>query len=894
MTARSMIVMQQSTVYSGPNLFASQAAVRFEVEIARSDIDDRGLASRVLEFWFAGISQGQAGSLAPPDTIPTTALDWASLVARLSVHLQNETTGASLRWHQASASSEPDRYDLCFDCEDPIIGLAAGILAIETLNGAAARACPSTFTCEDGFDLETAIGAFYELAQAERLTAGAAALFREARRRGIPAQLFHDAEIQLGQGSRRRLIHGSSLDIEAADAVDISVDKSKTVQILRDHGIPVPEQRRVETADQAVAAAESFGGGPVIVKPTCGDFGRAVSLRLDEPSAIRAAAASAFAHDSSAVVESYAAGNDYRLLILDGDMIAAAKRNPAHVVGDGKSSIRDLIDELNRDPRRAPHHWNVLTTIEIDQDLEDTIAVQGMTLGSVPKHEQKVRLRATPNLSTGGWAIDVTDDVHPDNREIAIRAARTMRLRLCGVDFISPDISLSYREVGGVVCEVNSGPGLRMHYAPSVGSPRDVAGRIVDAIYPDPEDARIPVAAITGTNGKTTTTRMVAHIARTAGSAVGMTTTDGAFVDDERVIEGEAAGANGAATILGNAGVEIAVLETARGGILESGLGFHRCTVAAVLNIDEDHIGEGGIETLEALAGLKRIVAEAADDTVVLNADDSLCVAMAASCSARHICYVTMASVCSLVEAHIAGGGRAVRLEDVAGRESIVLHDAGTPRLALAVSDLPATFDGRARHNVQNAMFAAAIAYGIGVSIEAIDRGLRDFKCSFALSPGRMNFFDGLPFRLLMDWAHNEPGFRTLYRTIKDVPVDGQRIGLMTVGGGRTDRQVMDIGRMMAGWFDHYVLYHWDDRFGRRPEEIPQLMKQGLIEMGVPANHVTLIPGESEALDACLRMARPGDFVVLVPYDNEEAWSRVQAFSREIAGRRSLASGAIT
>ncbi|MCP4327056.1 MAG: hypothetical protein GY791_01280 [Alphaproteobacteria bacterium] len=418
--------------------------------------------------------------------------------------------------------------------------------------------------------------------------------------------------------------------------------------------------------------------------------------------------------------------------------------------------------------------------------------------------------------------------------------------------------------------------------------PGESAGSFLDRIFHDPADARIPIAAITGTNGKSTTSRMVTHIATLSGVTTGCTTTDGGFVGNEKVLGYGCTGPYGAAKLLGDERVELAVLETTRGGLLVTGLGFDHCAVAAILNVEEDHIGENGIDTLDDMARLKQLVVDAAEHTAILNADDVRCAAMASTCPARHVSFVTMQPDHPGVANHIENGGLAVRLGTVDGKEALMLMEHGEAQLVLPVDEMPSVMGGLVRHNLQNAMFASAIAHALGLSALAIAQGLRSFDCSFGMSPGRMNFFEGLPFRVLMDWAHNEHGFRALHRTISRIPVSGRRIGVVTVGGGRTDGQIVDIGALMAGWFDHYILYHWDDRYGRAPHEIPKLMRDGLIMSGVDAANAVAIPDPVSALDTALRMCRPGDFLTIVPYDNDATWARLKSYRRAVSGRSTV------
>ena len=426
------------------------------------------------------------------------------------------------------------------------------------------------------------------------------------------------------------------------------------------------------------------------------------------------------------------------MLVINHDLVAVSKRVPGHVTGDGKQSIAELIEEVNKDPRRGIGHEKVLTRLELDAQAERLMGKAGYDANTVLEDGQVFYLRSTGNLSTGGTAIDVTDLVHPDNREMAIRAAATVGLDVCGVDFLTPDISRSFKDIGGGICELNAAPGFRMHVAPSEGKSRDVAGAVIDMLFPHSAPSRIPIAAITGTNGKTTTTRMLAHIHKMAGEKVGMTTTDGIYIDGQKSVEGDMTGPVSAQMVLRDPTVTVAILETARGGLLKKGLGYRHPNVACCLNVQEDHLGLRGIDTLDQLAEVKQIPIEVARDTVVLNADDPRCLKMAIKSSAKNVCYVTLNPEHALVREHIRAGGQAVALEKGVNGEMISIFDGGSHIPLLWTHLVPATLEGQAVHNVQNAMVAAAMAYAMGVKLDDIRQGLRTFDASYFQAPGRM------------------------------------------------------------------------------------------------------------------------------------------------------------
>ncbi len=460
-------------------------------------------------------------------------------------------------------------------------------------------------------------------------------------------------------------------------------------------------------------------------------------------------------HSRSIIVETYLEGDDHRLLVVNGELVAATRRTPGHVVGDGVHTVAQLVELVNQDPRRGVGHEKVLTRLEIDAQALKMLERAGLTPASVPDAGQAVYLRSTANLSTGGTATDVTDVIHPDNREMAERAVRAIGLDVGGVDFLSTDITQSYRKIGGGICEVNAAPGFRMHVAPSEGTPRDVAGPVIDMLFPTGTPSRVPIAAVTGTNGKTTTCRMLAHITKMAGYTPGLTTTDGVYIDGQRTVQGDMTGPVSARMVLADPQIDIAVLETARGGLLRAGMGVSEVNVGAVLNVQADHLGLKGIDTLEQLAEVKRVVVEVASDCAVLNADDPLVLRMSGHTEAKNICYVTINPQHALVREHIRAGGRACALEAGVNGQMITLYERGRHIPLVWTHLIPATLEGRAMHNVQNAMFAAAIAFSLDIKLDAIRQGLRTFDSTFFQAPGRMNVYDEHPFKVLFDYGHN-------------------------------------------------------------------------------------------------------------------------------------------
>jgi cyanophycin synthetase len=575
------------------------------------------------------------------------------------------------------------------------------------------------------------------------------------------------------------------------------------------------------------------------------------------------------------LAESFVTGYDHRMLVVNGELVAVAKRVPGHVVGDGKLSIAELIDIVNSDPRRGIGHEKVLTRLELDGQATRLMEDAGYNEKTVLKKSENFFLRSTANLSTGGTAIDLTDVVHPDNREMAVRAVRAVGLDIGGVDFITDDITHSYKDVGGAIVEVNAGPGFRMHVAPSEGEPRDVSGKVLDMLYPPGTPSRIPVAAITGTNGKTTTTRMLTHIMKTSGHIVGMTSTGGIQVDGRVTVKGDMTGPQSAKIVLRDPTIDFAVLETARGGILRAGLGYSECDVAACINVTADHMGLGGIETLEQLARVKETVVRVANDTAVLNADDKLCLKMADNTRAKHLCYVTMDPTHGLVREHIRANGRAVVLEQGINGDMITIYDNGAHIPLLWTHLIPATIEGKAMHNVQNAMFAAAMAYSFDKDLDEIRNGLRTFDTSFFQSPGRTNVYNEHPFKVILDYAHNPAGFRAMAELAGRLDPVGKRTIVFSVPGDRRDEDIRESCEACLPEFTHFVCKADLNRRGRGHDELPQLVRKYLLELGVDDSNITVVAEEEAAVDHALNTAEEGDLLVITADDLTRTWKQI-------------------
>lgn len=882
----------ETSVYRGPNVYALFPVIRHQVDIGVLEEWPTGklgpdfvepLLLALPGLHEHGCSYGEPGGFVR--RLRENDGTWMGHVwEHVAIELQN-VAGADVSFGKTRGSGELGQYNMIYQFEQEQVGLQAGQLALDLLRSLLPQDLVEPDLRDPDFDFERQRDSFIRSAQRRALGPSTASLVKAARDRDVPWLRLNDHSlIQLGHGRYQKRIQATITSETHYIAVQLASDKEATNKILADLGLPVPRQRMVYDVKEAIQAAKRIGY-PIVIKPLDGNHGRGISVGLTAPEQI--ADAFAFARENNrsgngVIVESFVQGLDHRMLVVNGALVAVSKRVPGHVVGDGTSSVEQLLEVVNADPRRGVGHEKVLTRIDFDSKAAAHLEELGYTKDTVPPKGEVVFLRSTANLSTGGTAVDVTDIVHPDNRDMAVRAVMAIGLDIGGVDFLSADISRSYKENGAGICEINAAPGFRMHVAPSEGKPRDVAGAVMDMLFPASTPSRIPMISITGTNGKTTTARMVAHIYKLSGNTVGLATTDGVYIDGNLSVKGDLTGPMAAHMILRDPTVDAAVLETARGGLLRRGLGYEHCDCGAVLNISADHLGLRGVDTLEDMAVVKQIVVEVAKDTAVLNADDDLCLKMAAHTKAKNLCYVTMNAGHPLVREHVRTGGRAVVLEQGMNGHMITIYDNSAHIPLIWTHLIPATLDGKAMHNVQNALFAAAISFSMGKSLEDIRHGLRTFAGSYFQAPGRMNVFDDHPFKVILDYGHNPSAIEAMSKLVDQLEPEGRRICVVTLPGDRRDEDIAEAARIVTGHFDHYICRRDDGLRGRGPDEVPNILKAALLKNGVSPEAISVIPDEVEAVDAALNMGQPGDLLLIFGDNIARTWKQIIYFNREM------------
>ena len=784
----------------------------------------------------------------------------AHALEKLTLGLQAEA-GCPVSFSRTTATEEVGVYQVAVQYTEEAVGRLALSQAEQLLQAAVQGT---------GFDLAASLHALRELDEDQRMGPSTGSIVDAALARGIPfSRLTDGSMVQLGWGARQRRIQAAETDTTGVIAEDIAQDKNLTKKLLHAAGVPVPLGQPVTSLEQGWAVAQKIGM-PVVVKPKDGNQGKGVTVNITDRGAYETAYAAA-ARYGVVMVEKYLPGHDYRLLVVGKRLVAAARREPPLVVGDGVHTVRELVDLVNADPRRGEGHATSLTRIRFDDIAVARLRAQHLEPTSVPEKGRRVVLRDNANLSTGGTATDVTDDVHPEVAARAILAAEQIGLDICGVDVVCESVLRPLEEQSGGVVEVNAAPGLRMHLTPSFGKGRDIGRAVIEHMFPKGETGRIPVIAVTGTNGKTTTVRLTAHLLKAQGLRVGMTNTDGVYINGRQTDTGDCSGPRSARNVLLHPEVDAAVLETARGGMLREGLAFDRCKVAVVTNLGGgDHLGLNYITTLEDLTVLKRVIVlnVEPDGMAVLNAADPAVAAMAPHCPGD-VTFFALDVTQPVLAAHRAQGRRVVYVD-----QGAIVAQKGKQILRIPLAQVPLTLGGQIGFQTENVLAAVGAAWAVGVPWEAIAEGLSSFISDVQGVPGRFNVFDYKGATLIADYGHNPDAVQALVQAVDNLPAQ-KRVVVISGAGDRRDEDIREQTRILGAAFDEVVLYQDACQRGRADGEVVALLREGL-EGAVRTRHTESIQGEFNAIDTALARLSAGDLCLILIDQVDEALAYIR------------------
>ena len=839
----------------GPNLWSKNTAIEAIVSCADAECSIDNLPEFEARL---RARLPQIGLMRPEGHQGAVSIAHVLQIAALTMQAY---AGCPVTFGRTSATIEPGVFQVVVEYSEEAVGLLAMELAQQLVRAA---------LDDTPFDLADALKRLRDLDEDVRLGPSTGSIVNAAVARNIPyRRLTQGSMVQFGWGSKQRRIQAAETDLTSAISESIAQDKDLTKMLLDAAGVPVPMGRSVTSAEEAWEAAQALGG-PVVVKPRDGSQGRGVAVNIETRERVIQAFEVAEEISSEVIVERYIPGHDFRLLVVGGNMVAASRRDPPQVTGDGQHTIRELVDQVNADPLRGDGHATSLTKIRFDDIALATLQKQGFDADSVPAPGTLIFLRNNANLSTGGSATDVTDEVHPEMAARAVSAARMIGLDICGVDVVAESVLFPLEDQHGGVVEVNAAPGLRMHLNPSFGKGRPVGEAIIANMYADGDDGRIPVVAVAGTNGKTTTVRLTAHLLGAAGNRVGMTNSDGVYVDNQRIDTGDCSGPRSARSVLMHPDVDAAVFETARGGILREGLAFDRCNVAIVTNIGMgDHLGLGYISTVEDLAVVKRVIVQHVHPTgtAVLNAADPIVAEMAGSCPGS-ITYFAEDRNHPVLTTHRAQGLRSVYRDGDA-----IVAAQGAQEMRFALADIPLTRNGTITFQVENAMASIAAAWALGLDWDVIRHGLATFVNDAQTAPGRFNVFDYRGATVIADYGHNPDAILALVRAVDAMPAKRRSV-VISGAGDRRDEDIRMQTEILGAAFDDVLLYQDQCQRGRADGEVLALLQEGLV--GAPrARHIEEIHGEFLAIDTALARLQAGDLCLILVDQVEEALDHI-------------------
>ncbi|MCD0479088.1 cyanophycin synthetase [Chryseobacterium sp. LC2016-29] len=768
------------------------------------------------------------------------------VIEHIALEIQT-LAGMETGFGRTRETKSPGVYNVVFDYIEENAGIYAAEQAVEIA---------LALIENKEYDINACIQKLKEIRERVRLGPSTGSIVEEAVSRKIPwIRLGSNSLVQLGYGVNQQRFQATITGNTSSIAVDIACNKELTKRMLHDAAIPVPMGDLIVDEEELKNVIKKIGY-PIVIKPLDGNHGKGSSINVNDWVSSVTGLEHAQKYSRKVIVEKYITGYDFRVLVINNKMVAAARRVPAHVVGDGESNLEKLIEKENKDPRRGYGHENVLTEISVDKDTLELLEKLQYTLETVPQKGEIVYLKSTANLSTGGTSIDVTDMVHPENITMAERISKIIGLDVCGIDIMAENLTQPLKESGGAIIEVNAAPGFRMHLAPSEGLPRNVAAPVVDMLYPQGKPFTIPIIAVTGTNGKTTTTRLISHIVKNNGYRVGFTTSDGIYIQNTMLTKGDTTGPISAEFILKDPTVEFAVLETARGGILRSGLGFGQCDIGVLTNIKEDHLGMNDIHNLKDLTKVKRVVLDSVKKSgwSVLNAEDEYSMRIINDLPSN-------VAIFSLDENNeyikkFAKEGRTTCVYE----EGYVTIKKGDWKIRIGkVKDFPITMEGKAKFMIDNVLAASLACYLYGFGIEDISNSLRTFIPSAQLTPGRLNVFKFKNFKVLIDFAHNPAGYEAIEDYLKNVE-STKKIGIISGVGDRRDEDIRLCGKIAGRMFDHIIIRNEKHLRGRTEEEINGLIIDGMQSSGKDVSYET-IPKEIDALKHAMGMAEDGTFI---------------------------------
>lgn len=845
------MVIKDIRVYRGRNIYCHRPVIKMIVDTGNEDMPTKnipgfnekllkhmpGLYKHCCSYGYEGgfVKRLYEGTYLPHVT------------EHIILELQN-MLGYDVKFGKARII-EGHIYNVIFEYGLEECAVRSAKLAVEMVN---------KFVKGEDFDIEKKLEEINKVVIETELGPSTMAIKKAAEEASIPVTRVGNGSIlRLGYGKYQKMIEGTITQNTNCIAVDIACDKILTKKIIKEYGLPVPEGDVAYNENDAIAIAEEIGY-PVVVKPFNGNQGKGVFLNLTNREDLIIAYRNAKNISDLVIVEKHIKGKNYRVLVVGDRVVAVSERIPTRILCDGVHSIKELVDIENQNPLRGEGHEKPLTKINIDTISKFVLKKQGYDIDDIPPKNTYVYFRESANLSSGGTAVDRTNEIHTDNIEIAIRAAKAIGLDIAGIDITMENIVLPLNLKTGAIIEVNAAPGIRMHHYPTRGKPRNVAKAIVNMLYPKGSKATIPIISVTGTNGKTTTVRMIAQILRIYGYTVGMTSTDGIYVDDMCIYKGDNSGPRSARTCLADKNIDAAVLETARGGIIREGLGYDIADVGVITNISEDHLGIDGIETLEDLAFVKSLVIEAVkkDGYSVLNADDPMTPYLFERARGK-IIYFSMHDNNLTIKRHIENGGVAVYVKD----DTIVIANGEIVPI-VKVDEIPATLNGKVLYNVENAMAAIAASYGVKVPINIISKGIKAFYCDENHNPGRFNIFNVGNFRVLVDYGHNIAGIKNVIESAQKLNPN-RLIGVIGVPGDRSDSSSLKVGEICGNGFDMVYIKEDLDLRGRKPGEIAKLLEIGVLKGGLNKDNIKVILKETDALKAAMHSAQPGDLIVV-------------------------------